>query len=92
MSNPHVCPEVNESRWIWDSDTKTTVHGLKSILQNFGVIVCFTVLKNSLDYLKCLLAKLQRRDIDIFETNKMNDDIKPEIQCLRHDIGVEFQR
>ena len=27
MGNPHLCPEVNESRWDWDSDTKTTAHG-----------------------------------------------------------------
>jgi len=42
----------------WDSDTKTTANGVKRSLQSFGVIVVFTVLKNSLDYLKGLLAKL----------------------------------
>jgi len=53
-------PVVNESRWNWDSDTKTTAHGLKSSLQSFGIIVGITVLKkNSLNYLKGLLAKLQ---------------------------------
>ncbi|KAK2165098.1 hypothetical protein LSH36_55g09041 [Paralvinella palmiformis] len=52
MVNPHVCPEVNEGRWNRDSDAKTTVKGLKSSLQSFGVTVGFTVLKNSLDYLK----------------------------------------
>ena len=92
MVNPHVCPEVNESRWNWDSDTKATAHGMKSSLQSFGVIVGFTVLKNSLDYLKGLSAKLQRRDIDVFEAYTMIDNIKSEIQCLRDDIGVEFQR
>ena len=60
--------------------SKTTVHGLKSSLQSFGVIVGFTVLKNSLDYLK---VKLQRRNIDVFEAHKMIDNIKPEIQCLK---------
>jgi len=46
MANPHVYQEVNESRWNWDSDTKTaTAHG-------FVAIVGFTVIKNSLDYLK----------------------------------------
>jgi len=58
MVNPHVSPEVNESRWNWDSDTKTTAHGLKSSLQSFGVTVGFAVLNNSLDYLKGLPAKL----------------------------------
>ena len=58
MVNPHVCPEVNEGRWNRDSDAKTTVKGLKSSLQSFGVTVGFTVLKNSLDYLKGLSAKL----------------------------------
>ena len=77
MVNPHVCPEVQ---------------GLKSSLQSSGVIVGFTVLKNSLDYLKGLSAKLQKRDVDIFETPTMIENIKSEIQCLRDDIAVEFQR
>ena len=46
MVNPHVYPEINESRWNRDSDIKTMAHGLKSRLQSFGVIVGFTVLKN----------------------------------------------
>jgi len=90
--NPPVCPEINESLWNWYRDTKTTAHGLKSSLQSFGVTVGFTVLKNSLDYLKGLSAKLQKRDVDIFETPTMIENIKSEIQCLRDDIAVEFQR
>ena len=39
MVNPCVCPGVNESRWNWDSDTKTTAHGLKSSLQRFGLLL-----------------------------------------------------
>jgi len=45
MVNPHFYPEVNESRWNWDSDTKNTTHGLKGSVQSFGVIVGVTVLK-----------------------------------------------
>ena len=82
-AKPDVYPDVNESRWNWDSDTKTTVHGLKSSLQSFVIFVGFTVLKNSLDYLKGLTAKLQRRDIDIFDAYTMIDNIKSDIQCLR---------
>jgi len=59
---------------------------MKNSLQSFGVVVGFTVLKNSLDYLKCLSAKLQRRDIDIFGAYTMIDNSKSEIQCLRDDI------
>ena len=66
-ANPHVCLEVNEGRWNWDSDTKTTAQGLKSSLQSFEVIVGFIVLNISLDYLKGLSAKLQRRDTDVFD-------------------------
>jgi len=55
-----VYPEVNESGWNWDSDTKTTARGMKCSLQSFGVIVGFTVLQNNLDYLKGLTSKLQR--------------------------------
>jgi len=41
---------------------------------------------------KVCQTKLQRRDIDVFEAYTMIDDIKWEIQCLRNEIGVEFQR
>ena len=74
------------------SATKTTTHGMKSYLQSFGVIVGFTVLKNSLDYLKDLSAKLQRRYISVFEAFTMINNIKSENQCLMDDFGVEFQR
>jgi len=72
--------------------TKITARGLKSSLQSFGVIVGFKVLKNSLDCLKGLSAKLQRRDIDVFEGYTMIDNMKSEIQCLKDDSGVEFKR
>ena len=45
-----------------------------------------------MDYLKGLSVKLQRRDIDVFATYTIIDNIKSEIQCLRDVIGVEFQR
>ena len=64
MANPHICPEVDESRSYWDSNNKTAAHGMKRSMQRFGVIVGFTALKNSLNYLKGLSAKLQIRDID----------------------------
>jgi len=56
------------------------------------VIFGFTVLKNSLNYLRGLSGKLQIRDIGVFEANTMIGNIKSEIQCLRNDIGVEFQK
>jgi len=64
----------------------------KVVCEVFRVIVGFTVLKNSLDYLKGLSAKPERRDIDVFEAYTMIDIIKSEIQSLRDDIDVEFQR
>jgi len=54
----------------------------KSSRQSFGVIVDFTVLKNSFDCLKGLSAKLQRRDIDVFDAYTMIDNIKSEFRCL----------
>jgi len=30
MANPHVCLDVNEIRWNWDSDINATAQGLKS--------------------------------------------------------------
>jgi len=92
MDNPHVYLDVNERRWNWDSDTITMVYGLKGSLQSFWDMVYFTVLKNSLYYLKGSSARPQRRDIDVLEAYSMIDNIKSEIQCLRDEIGVEFQR
>ena len=63
MVNPHVCLDVNDSRRNWDSDTMTTAYGLKRSVQIFGC----TVLKNNLDYLERLSAKLQRRNIDVLK-------------------------
>ena len=63
MVNPYVCTEINERCWNWDSETKTTSIGMKNSLRSFGVIVGFTILKNSLDYFKGLSAKLQSGDI-----------------------------
>jgi len=45
-------------------------------LKSFGIIVGFTVLKDSLDFLKGLSAKLQRRDVDVFDAYTMIDNIK----------------
>ena len=50
MVNPHVCPEVNENRWNWDSDTQEYGSWYERYsLHSFGVIVGFRVLKNNLD-------------------------------------------
>jgi len=42
------------------------------------------------DTLKFVLSVFRR--IDVFQAYKMIDNVKPEIQCLRDDTGVEFQR
>ena len=78
----HKFVQVNESYWNWGSDTKTTAHGTKRSLQSFGIMFSFTALKNSLDYLKCLSAKLQKRYIDVFEAYTMIDNIKSKIQVF----------
>ena len=60
LVKPDVYPKVNESRWNWDSDTKTMAHCMKSSLQNFGVIVSQTTKKG---------------DIDVFDAYTMIDNI-----------------
>ena len=86
LVNPHLYSEVNGSSWNCDSDTKTTAHDLKRSMHSFGVIVGLTILKNSLDYLKVLSAKLQRRDIYVFDAYRMIDNMKSEIQCLKDNL------
>ena len=65
------------------------IYGLKSSPQSLGVIFGFRVLNNSLDYLKGFSAKLQRRNIDVYEAYTMINNVKSEIQCLRDNIGVD---
>jgi len=74
-----------------------TVYGLKSSVQSFGVNVDFTALKNSSGYLKGLSAKLQRRDIDVFEAFTIIDNISyivteeemPTVQCNRSNVPAD---
>ena len=47
----------------WIVTPRLRSHRMKNTLQNFGVIVDFTVLKNSLDYLKGLSAKHYKEEI-----------------------------
>jgi len=76
--------------WQWDRETLTRAQGMVTSLQKFGNIVAFVILKNSLDYMKGLAAKLQKRDMDVREAYKMVDDVIYSIQHVRSTIDDMF--
>jgi hypothetical protein len=75
---------------LFNGKSTIILHFILSYLVYYAVIVGFTVLKNSLYYLKGWSAELQRRDIEVFEAYTMIGNIKSEVQCLRDDIVLEF--
>ena len=60
---PHDYPQLAspDGSWNWDSDTRVKAQGLKSSFQTLAVILI------TLDEVKSLAAKLQKRDQDIHE-------------------------
>ena len=62
MSKPDDYQEVqgDEHNWQWDRKTLTRAQGMVTSLQKFVNIVTFVILKNSLDCMKGLVAKLQK--------------------------------
>jgi len=52
--------------FMWDRETETKAQGLLANLQTFGFIFTFLVTKNSLETLKPIAAKLQKKDQDVF--------------------------
>ena len=60
-------PELAQTvEWNWDAETTTKGNGMLTLLQSFKTVVTFVVLKNTLDYVKSLASKLQKRDVDIY--------------------------
>ena len=78
--HPHLYETLSFEDWSWDKDTKEKANGLASSARRFENIVSFVVQKNSLHPLKGIAAKLQKRDLDIYETYQRVDET---ISCLQ---------
>ena len=77
--------------WNWDKDTITKAQGLKASLLSFQTVVVFIATRNTLDEVKALASKLQKRDQDIFEAYMMADEVIGNIKSVRKNIDSDFQ-
>ena len=81
--HPHIYKFQSVDDWSWDKDTREKATRLVSSIRRFENIVSFVVQKNSLHPLKGIAAKLQKRDLDIFEAFQRIDET---IACLRTNV------
>ena len=73
MAHPHLYEDV-VADWPWDKETKEKANGLGSSIKRFENIVAFIVMKNALYPLKGISAKLQKRELDIYDAYMRIDD------------------
>ena len=66
MAHPHLYDDAVPD-WPWDKETKEKAIGLGSSIKRFENIVAFIVMKNVLYPLKSISAKLQKRDLDVYD-------------------------
>ena len=91
--SPYEYPNLKSSTWSWnwDKDTITKAQGLKASLLSFQTVVVFIATRNTLDEVKTLASKLQKRDQDIFEAYMMADEVIGNIKSVRKNIDSDFQ-
>ena len=82
---PEVYIENNVSAdWDWDANTKVKAQGLLHSLKSGQQIVSFVVAKNSLELVKPLATKLQKKDQNILQAYNMI------VKEQRKNINSEF--
>ena len=69
--------------FTWDRETIIKAQGLLANLKTFGFIFTFLILKNSLETLKPIAAKLQQKDQDVFQAYSMIDDTIKAVHRVR---------
>ncbi|CAH3107317.1 unnamed protein product [Pocillopora meandrina] len=92
-TDPHSNQEILSLclSWNWDKDTITKAQGLKASLLSFQTVVVFIATRNTLDEVKTVASKLQKRDQDIFEAYMMADEVIGNIKSVRKNIDSDFQ-
>ena len=67
----------------WERETKIKAQGLLANLKTFGFIFTFLIIKNSLETLKPIAAKLQQKDQDVFQAYSMIEDTIKAVHRVR---------
>ena len=68
--------EKHKEKWSWDKETVSKAQGLFAACRRFDRLFAFAVLHNGLETLKPLVAKLQKRIQDIYETYQIINDLR----------------
>ncbi|KAG1672352.1 repressor of the inhibitor of the protein kinase [Nymphon striatum] len=95
--NPHLyvddetLSELIKEAWNWDADTKTRAQGILANLGNFEFLVCLVTLRNVLQPLREITARLQKRDLDIRSAYTSLTEVYEDIEALRADIDDRFR-
>ena len=86
----HLETEINE-KWYWDQESQSKAQGLFSSCRRFDRLVAFDVLFNGLEPLKPLVAKLQKRNLDIYHAYYMINKVIRDLKDIKRDIENEFK-
>ena len=97
ISKPHLydeffckLQETFEERWIWHSESTIKASGLLAQARDVGHIVAFTVALDSLEPIKPLVSKLQKRNQGIFKGYHMIDNVIDRLKEMRGEADSEF--
>ena len=74
ICHPHMYNNPSLNDWAWDRETKDKANGIASCLKRFENIASFVVQKSALYPFKGIAAKLQRRELDVYEAYQRIDD------------------
>ena len=92
MLHPHQHSQLGTNDlWDWVRNTLVKAQGMMAALTTFQKIGVFIITKNTLDILKVLSAKLQKRDQDVLEAYAMIDDVMESLASTRTTIGTVFE-
>ena len=82
--------EKHEEKWSWDKETISKAQGLFAACRRFDRLVALAVLHNGLEPLKPLVAKLQKRNQDIYEGYHMIDQVINDLRETKGNMDEEF--
>ena len=92
MLHPHQHPQLGTNdTWDWDRDTLVKAQGMMAALTMFQNIAVFIITKNTLDIVKVLSVKLQKRDQNVQEAYAMIDDVMKSLESTRTTIDTVFE-
>ena len=78
--------QPEDDSWSWDKDNKIRAQGLETRMRSSSHIIAFFVAKNTLEIVKPIAVKLQKREQDVIQAYSMIDSAIDEIHSLRADI------